>query len=413
MAELTHFYNENNTAATETAINFAAATDIVFIDGAALSASTKYLVVCRALIGSTSATDKILPRVAYDGTTIGFGGSSYEMLQTGTSDLLSWLFVHSFTTDSVQDGTKDIAFRCPVDGSTANIDQASLFVLDLDAIGTEGIDYFEDIQANDVGTEYSTSLATTVLAQLAGSDLGTDEYLILGDARVHVGSAGRYYTHPIYGAYDTSTPVLLALHRAEGEDTAELRLSGFAVRHKASSGTPNVTIYGEEEAASGNMTDGGAYLIALPTALFADFVDDRDDSTQVVDGTETTIATSGSYTPTTTGNHLIFGWANGIQEPTALGGMWVESTTTEIRTGDSTPTHNQIWDNAKDNEQMVTFQRYSITTAETFNLRAQGAGADFDVDNSWLIVVNLNPPSTGATSLPHKANRTMRHLLLR
>ena len=76
--------------------------------------------------------------------------------------------------------------------------------------------------------------------------------------------------------------------------------------------------------------------------------------------------------------------------------MWVESGTTEIRTGDEPVVHNQMWDTTKDNEQMITFQRYSITTAETFNLRAQADGAVFDVEHRWLIVVNLNKPDAGA-----------------
>jgi hypothetical protein len=164
-----------------------------------------------------------------------------------------------------------------------------------------------------------------------------------------------------------------------------------------------------EEAGNGNMTDEGSYLIALPTTLFADFVDDYTAGAIAIDGTETTIATSGSYTPTTTGNHLVIGRSNGSDTPTQLGGMWVESTTTEIRTGDATPTHNQIWDNTKDDEQQITFQRYSITTAETFNLRSQGAAAAFDQEHRWLIVVNLNPPSTARpTPFLHRPPRHVR-----
>jgi hypothetical protein len=321
-----------------------------------------------------------------------------EFEQTGSTDFVSYFFVHSFTTDGTPD---DIDLQIKVDGGSAlRIDQMSMFVLDLDAIGTEGTDYFEDIQAVDTGTEYSTSTATTVLSQLSGADLGTDEHLVLGYARTDVGSTGRWYRIQHFYAEDASSSTVKTSIYAEGEDTAEQRITGVAFRHKASSGTPNVTMYGQEEAANGNMTDGGAYMIALPSALFADMEYTYSAANVSVDGTETTIATIASYTPTTNGNHLVLGTANGSNTPTALGGMWVEEGTTEIRTGDAAPTHNQIWDNAKDNEVMNTFQRYSITSTVTLNLRAQGAGTDFDVSNRHLLIVNLNEPDTGPTVYP-------------
>lgn len=232
------------------------------------------------------------------------------------------------------------------------------------------------------------------------------ETLILGSARADIGSTGRWFRHDLVIQSTARNE-----HQAEGEDTAEQRIVGFAAVHPGGSAANNaVTIYGREEAASGNMLDGGAYLIALPTKLFADVVWDYVDGGITVDGTETTIATTGSYTPTIQGNHLIFGRTHGVNTPTQLGGMWVESGTTEIRTGDSTPTHNQIWDNTKDDEQMATFQRYSITTAETFNLRAQGAGSDFDLNRAWIIAVNLSPPPSAATDFPPFLHRPPRHV---
>ena len=275
-------------------------------------------------------------------------------------------------------------------------------------------------KVNDLAVEFKSVQATSndidvYLCEVRVFGTGAlPEHLILGYGRCDIANTGRYFDISLHAAYDTSSQAVRQRHRAEGEDTNEQRIVGFATRHKASSGTPDVTMYGaSENAGGGQNTDGGGYLIALPTSLFADFVHDYEAGAAVIDSTEATIATSGSYTPTVTGNHLIFGRSNGSATPTALGGMWVDSTTTEIRTGDSTPTHNQLWDTGKDEEMMATFQRYSITTAETFNLQADGAAADFDVEHRWLIIVNLNEPSTGATSLPHKANRTIRHLLLR
>lgn len=412
MAELVHFYNEVNAVGTFTSSTFTntavSGANPAQILGSALAANTKYLIVARALYGMDSASDKGRLRVqtADDSTIESKSESVVEFQQTGAGAYISYLFVHSFTTDA---SPANVELQGAADGSTLSVDQSSLWLLDLDAIGTEGTDYYEDIQAVDSGTEYSTSPATTILAQLAGSDLGTVEYLILGYARADVGSTGRWFRLSLYAANDQSFSTFKSDHQAEGEDTSEQRIAGYSIRHRASSGTPNVTLYGEEEAANANATDGGAYLIALPTALFADFNYDWTAVGIAVDGTETTIATSGSYTPTVTGNHLIIGRSEGSETPTALGGMWVESTTTEIRTGDSAPTHNQIWDNAKDKEYMATFQRYSITTAETFNLRSQGAGADFDQQNRWLIVVNLNKPSVGPIFPPY-LRRPPRHV---
>ena len=544
MAELTHFYNEENAVGTftssvltNTAVSGSNPAQIL---GSALTAKTKYLIVARAVYGVNSATNKGTLRVQTDDdpTIADKSASIVEFEQTGSDEYISYLFVHSFTTDA---SPADVELQGATAGSTCSVDQTSLFLLDLDfnliatyyfdasdagptdasgdwntdadafdgnratsaqksgsgggvlsgegttapttgsAIGdvavlvslngfgsvsnplnitveedsvggttlgsftvsnssaltveilltapaggwtwqkvndlaisfdstdsngqvfaadvkvydSNGRGYLEDIQATTTD-EYSTTAATTVLASIAGSDLGTTEHLILGSAGAEIGSTGRWFNHSLHLAYDASSASEASVHQAEGEDTAEQRIVGFAARHKASSGTPSVTLYGSEEAANGNMLDGGAYLIALPTTLFADFVDDYTaTATSGLDGTETTIATSGSYTPTTTGNHLIFGRTAGVGTPTALGGMWVESTTTEIRTGDATPTHNQLWDTGKDNEYMATFQRYSITTAETFNLRAQGAGADFEVEDRWLIVVNLNEAGGG------------------
>ena len=405
MAELTHFYDEENAVGVLTTTGswlnaMDSGSNPAQILGSALTANTKYLIVARALVGGTDVNvlGQLRVQTDDDSTIETKSEAIIEFERNFSTAKLAYLFVHSFTTDGTPADVEIQGFAST--NQSLRIDQSSLFLLDLDAIGTEGTDYYEDIQAVS-GDEYSTTAATTVLASLSGADLGTDEHLILGSARCDIGSGGRWFNHSLHAAYDSSTAAERSLHQAEGEDTDEQRLVGFAIRHKASSGTPNVTLYGTEEATNANALDGGAYLIALPASLFADFVDDYEAGAVVIDGTETTIATTGSYTPTVTGNHLVIGRSNGataIAPPDQLGAMWVESTTTEIRTGDSTSSHNQIWDATKDLEQQVTFQRYSITTAETFNLRSEGAAADFDQEHRWLIVVNLNPPAGGGAT---------------
>ena len=388
--------NDSNAfdGSTSTNANSASQTGSLTGEGttASTSGSTIGLVEVRVLANTTGADDLT---ITVDEDSVGgteLGSLVHAGQLTGWKSFLLIAPSGGWTWQKVNDLA--ITFNPGGVAGTVEAYKAEVRVYDVNGLG-----YFEDVQANS-GDEYSTSLATTVLASLAGSDLGTDEHWILGYSRTDIGSTGRYFRIDCHNAYDTSTALSRFTHFAEGEDTSEQRIVGVSVRHKASSGTPDVTLYGNEEAANGNMLDGGAYLIALPTVLFADFVDVYTAAGISINGTETTIQTSGSYTPIITGNHLIIGIALGDNTPTALGGMWVESTTTEIRTGDSTPTHNQIWDNTKDQELMATFQRYSITTAETFNLRAQGAGSQFGLQDRWLIVVNLNEPATGATVYP-------------
>ena len=256
-----------------------------------------------------------------------------------------------------------------------------------------------DIDDDGSTAEYHTTADTSLLAVLDGAALATDQYWILGSAQVEIGSTGRWFNHSIHTALDTSTSEVRALNQSEGEDTNEKRQSGFSLRHKASSGTPDVILYGQEEAANGNMVDLGAYLIALPTSRFADFEWEYD-AGNIDAANETTIQTlpaASTYTPSVNGNHLIFGMAN--HTTSALGGLsnlWVDSTTTEIRTGDSTPSQTQRWDGSTEKETVRTFQRFSISGAVTLNLQGdRNRTPAVGFEHRWIVVVNLNPPSSG------------------
>ncbi len=416
MAELTHLYDETSTRTSTSSTTYvdspSGGADPVIL-GSALTADTNYLIVARGLIESNNVSDHVYFRVfTADDTTIETKSEvRYEMADNSSDAGISYFFVHSFKTHVTTPTDVKLQFKSDGSPASARWDQATLWLLDLDAIGTAGTDYFEDINNNteDVDDiEYEVTPTTTTLATIAGSDMGTDEHLILGYARVAIGSAGRWFAHSLNFAYDTATSASSIGHAGEGEDVAEMRVSGFFARHKASSGTPDVTLTGSEEAANGNMHDEGAYLIALPTALFADFVEIF--TTGDVDvNTEATVATTGSYTPTTAGNHLIFGRVrnntNFINDNDNAGQIWVDSTSTEIRTGDALPTHWQSWDKNKTSAQMITFQRYSISTAETFNLQAVGHSADpSNVDERILIVVNLNAADGGQTISPGLAS---------
>jgi hypothetical protein len=285
--------------------------------------------------------------------------------------------------------------QAKVDGLELRIWKVSGTVaMNVNLVDVLDVSYFEDIQVDpgdgNPGDEYSTTAATTVVAQISGSDLGTVEHLILGMARVHVGSSGRTFIHELYTAQDAASSSVSNRAEEEGEDTAEERITGFAARHKASSGTPNVTLYGEEEAANGNMWDGGGYLIALPTSWFTDFEYDYTAGAITANG-ETTIATTGSYTPTEGGTHLLMGEASrSVATSTRAGELWLESSTTEIFTGDSAIVQHMVWDAAKDLERSHTLQPYEITSAETINLQGDNGGATGGLEYRWLIAVNLH-----------------------
>ncbi len=152
MAELTNFYDEENTRGLLASLTFTntmdSGADPAKILGSALSANTKYLIVARALLGSNSVTVRQQIRVATDDDSAIASKSEavIEFEQTGAEEDLSYLFVHSYTTDA---SPADIEFQIAEGSGTSDveIDQSSLWLLDLDAIGTEGTDYFEDINA--------------------------------------------------------------------------------------------------------------------------------------------------------------------------------------------------------------------------------------------------------------------------
>ncbi len=393
MAELTNFYDDQDTEQTHTGDEDFTTVPGVKILGSALTATNKYLIVARGFQGMNDTTHNGSLRVVTADDTNIEAKSEQRIEHSGTGADQVYFFAHSFTTSSSPVDV-EFEFKSWNAGATVRADQLSLWLLDLTAIGSEGTAYFEDIQPVSADV-ISTNPATTALTQLSGSDLGTDEFLIAGYGRVDGKSTNKWWYVTMHAAADASTSSSKAFMKREGEDINERHLVGNLIRHKASSGTPNVTIYSEVETSS--HTDGGGYLIALPTTLFADFKTDYEDGAVTANG-ETTVATIGSYTPTVTGNHLVFGRFESDLVGAGLMSAWVESTTTEIRTGDSALTHNGEWDSGKDEGSATTFQRYSITTAETLNLQGD-RGIDAAVRRRWLVVVNLNPPATGAVEV--------------
>jgi hypothetical protein len=399
MAEVNNFYVESSTEQTTTSSTWSNVdTTNGRIAAASLSANTKYLIVARGLVSGSSAANKNYFRVqTADDTTIETKSETVvEVMETNQARAWSWLFVHSFTTDGTPDDI-DLQFRNEA-SSTTRIDQYSLLVIDLDDLGSAN--YFEDAQAAS-GSELSTTLYGTTLATIAGSSLGTtDEWLILGYGRVGIGSTNRSFFARLSGADDASSGSNLMRIRQEGEDTSELRMFGFAARHKAVTSAVTVQLDASEENASSNMTDEGAYLIAIKASAFADFEHDYQTGEA-----EKTIASVGPYTPSANGNHILFGQAqhNVPHSSAKHWSMHLEDGTTETRTGDQGKRVDQGWDDTTDLEHANTFQRISISAEKTYNLKADDWDAQSDtltLEHRWLLVLNLNKASTGTTVTP-------------
>ena len=393
MPELTNFYDSNDALESTAGGVFVDVPNIVIL-GSALSASTKYLIIARSVVQSDSLTSKAHFRVQTDDDST-IETKSQENIEANTTtsgEGLSYFFAHSYTTDS---SPADVHLQFFADGgSTARCDQSSLWLLDLTAIGSEGTAYFESITPVSAD-EISVTAETTILAQLSGSDLGTDEHVIFGYGRIDAATTSVWFDLSLFACRDVATAVEVAVHRRESEDVTEQSIGGFGILHEASSGTPNVTIYGLRESGGAAATDGGGYLIALPVSLFESggAVFDYTSAGISVNG-ETTIA-SKSYTPTTDGNHLVMAMCNNVTGSTSKTLLWIEDGTTEIRTGDSTPTHTQHWDVNKDKEGARTFERRDITGAVTFNVSAD-RGAAVNVEQRWLIIVNLEEAAAPA-----------------
>ncbi len=395
MAEITHFYDEDNTGGSTTGTNVSTGATPVQIDGSSLSASTKYLVIARGLVGGDNATDKVYVSVRYSSSNDqldnhgGMGSAfTYEMENTGAANK-SWGFVSSFTTASDHDSADNLYVSVYVEsGGTAYHDQFSLFVMELDEIGTEGVHYHEDFSPDD-SSEYSDS-GETVLARILGTTLGTsEEWLILACARTGIGSTGRYHRLTLRTNWFGNNESAVDEQREEGEDTAEFRGSFLVGYHKATVTTYHATLYGEEEAANANATDEGGYIVAIPASYFADLEVEFTAGSLLYNATETTIESLGPYTPTVNGNHLVIG-SSGLDISGTKSKSWMEDGTTETRTGDSTPTHDQDWDATKDREKQITFQRISISAQKTYNLKAQGSASGTSASYRWVIVWNLN-----------------------
>ena len=191
---------------------------------------------------------------------------------------------------------------------------------------------------------------------------------------------------------DASTVATVSKHREEGEDVTEERLSGFAVRHKASSGTPTPLIRGQETDAAANMTDQGAYMIAIPTSVFADFEYDYTAAQEAITSTPENVADILNYTPTYHGRHVVM--SSCVIDPVTTyeqieGGNAIE-TSQYLNLGDVSNEMGPQYDGTTDETLCHWIDAPFMSPAEVdWHLRVDSTSSATDVSHRWLIVFNL------------------------
>ncbi len=392
MAAVNGFYAEQLTAATTQDTTYTRGdTDLLpQIAAASLSASTKYLIIAEAMLAGDHGNDFFFWRInTADDTSI---AAKSEMVVEPTSATLTdrglrCRFVHSFTTDSVP-ADIDMQFKCRDAADVASVDQASLKVVEL-----TDRDFVETISADpgDQTDEYP-DVTQAVEWTIPGSSLGTDEHLVFAYQRTQPRTTNKNYRVEIHTALDTSTSAVRAKDENEGEDSAELRNTGFfGLRHKASSGTPDIEIYTWEEDDAANMFDRGGYGIAFVTSDWESITFAYTAATTVIDSTERTMQSIDAFSPPTTADHLIFGSVNLASMNGIFQHLHVEDDGTPIRTGDQPMAHATKYD-ATATPHVSVFHETNILSSNTSDYDLQGATDDADDDTAehrWLTIWSM------------------------
>lgn len=135
MAEVNNFYAEQTTASTFSAAAWAEPTNTCKIAGTSLAASTRYLIIAKAVLSGSNNADDYGCRISTaDDTNIGTRSEMrIQPTYTTSGEGKGFMFVGSFTTDSTP---ADVAFQVySWDGTAGYIDQMSLLLIDLSDVG--------------------------------------------------------------------------------------------------------------------------------------------------------------------------------------------------------------------------------------------------------------------------------------
>ncbi len=390
MTAVNHFDTEELTEQTESGTPFVTK---LSISGGSLAATTKYLIICRGILGGASQNDTYRIRVETEDDTVIEAKS--EMLiepATTTADRgVPYFFVHSYTTDS-SPAAVNFQMASP-DSSEGRSDQITLVLIDLDDLGSAN--FFETVHADNTD-DYPTTEAQEW--SIAGSSLGTDEWHVFGYQRTDIANVTNNYRVAFRAAVDASSNSEVLKDENEGEDAAEFRFSGFAGRHKASSGTPNFECMTWVEAAA-VASNGGGYGIALRTSAFADYQNDFESGTLAVTTTEATYATITSYSPSADADHLIFSQfqLSGPQRTS----LHHEDDTVEMRTGDQIKVYDQNYDSTTLQTVILGhLDNILASDTSTYTMRIVGFGGSQDASNRQLSILSLEKAAAVAEVYP-------------
>ena len=396
MVAFNHFNDEELTEQTHTGdtnwVNADTVSDLPRIPAASLKANTKYLIRVNLGLGGSSIAEEFGVRVATADEADIAAKSECVIQPADTGKFYSYFFPHSFETDGIPSNI-DIEIKTFVSGETVKVEQITIEALDLDDVGTPN--YFETISADPgAATDLYPIGTPTVEFSISGSDLGsTEEWYIYSCQRTEVASTNRNYEVVGFSALDASTSTVHNRDENEGENIAELRMTGFGQRHKASAGTPAFEIRTGREHSSGSFYDRGGYAIALKTSVFKDKASDYVVGPSFFGGSETTIATIASFSPTVDADFWFFGSVcneNGGGPSTHVQ-MHIENDTVEDRTGDQPLQIGQVYDASVRWTTNLAYQRNILASdTSTWDLRAQNAaGSGDNWVHRWLIFLSM------------------------
>ena len=274
--------------------------------------------------------------------------------------------------------------------------------------GGAALDFGSDITAT------STLAEATVMWTIPGSDLGTDEWLILGYQRSDMGGTTMRHRVEVLTALDASTSSVVFRDHNESEDSSERRLHGFELRHKASSGTPDVQVIGWMSASNAGVQDGGGYGIAIKKSAFESIVFAYTAATITVNSTEKTVQNIDAHSQPTTADTMIFGSFNmADMTNSGLDQIHVEDDGTPIRTGDQ-PMQNQAKYDALSQAHYGVAHETNIPSSDTsdYDLQATtGSATDDTAEHRWLIIWSMELAAAAADvypPFPRRQNRRVR-----
>jgi hypothetical protein len=366
MAEVNHFIATASTRSEDEDATWVEPTNTCKILGSSLTAGTKYLIIARGYLNGDSATAQRYLRVstADDATIADRSMCRIEPGTTATTYGQNWMFVQSYTATSAT----DIMFEQYGQYGFTYIDQLSLILIDLDDLGSDN--YVE----NDDNGNRDLAADGTQVNYIDSLDLdGATEYLFLGRVEVEVDSTSKSHRINLERGSVARTTVF-----REGEDASENLQYGVMGAWTTAATPQDARLVGYSEGGSAAASDS-SYIIAIKVDAFEDFQYSYDAIGVSVDNPPLNTIETFSYTPSTSGDHLVLGRFNfSAQSSTQHPSGEVTVDGTSVQAGD---------------DAMFSYGGYDPTDEAQVNI--QGI-----VDISAQVDIDLNAAADTSTAIP-------------